>query len=262
MSRARDVVEVVARALAGQPDEVEVTESDRRGQTVVELTMAPGRARPGDRPAGPHGRGGAHAGGGGRRARRPARRRRFPRRLVSGGRRGVGRRWSTVGPDRPAARHQRRSRGGAGDGLRRRALRAGVARCSRAATATLDRRGELVVRVRRASRAAGSSGSRASTDRRRRDAPRPRTCGSRRTRLQAAGAGRVLRARPDRLRGADGRTARTWAAVARWSSAAGRPAAGDRGARQAKCWCRWSTRSAGGWTSAAQADRDRCRRAG
>ena len=42
MSRARDVVEVVARALAARPDEVEVDEYDRRGQTVVELTMAPG----------------------------------------------------------------------------------------------------------------------------------------------------------------------------------------------------------------------------
>ncbi len=42
MSRARDVVEVVARALAGRPDEVYVTEADRRGQTVVELSMAPG----------------------------------------------------------------------------------------------------------------------------------------------------------------------------------------------------------------------------
>ncbi|ODS56117.1 MAG: hypothetical protein ABS36_06760 [Acidobacteria bacterium SCN 69-37] len=42
MSRARDVVEVVARALAASPDEVEVTEADRRGQTVVELSMAPG----------------------------------------------------------------------------------------------------------------------------------------------------------------------------------------------------------------------------
>lgn len=42
MSRARDVVEVVARALASRPDEVEVTEAERRGQTVVELLMAPG----------------------------------------------------------------------------------------------------------------------------------------------------------------------------------------------------------------------------
>lgn len=42
MSRARSVVEVVARALAARPDEVHVTEIDRRGTTVVELTMAPG----------------------------------------------------------------------------------------------------------------------------------------------------------------------------------------------------------------------------
>jgi len=42
VSRARDVVEVVARALAARPSEVEVTEYDRRGQTIVELTMAPG----------------------------------------------------------------------------------------------------------------------------------------------------------------------------------------------------------------------------
>jgi hypothetical protein len=42
VSRARDVVEVVARALAARPDEVEVTEAERRGQNVIELTMAPG----------------------------------------------------------------------------------------------------------------------------------------------------------------------------------------------------------------------------
>ena len=42
MSRARNVVEVVARALAGRPNDVEVTESEHRGQTVVELMMAPG----------------------------------------------------------------------------------------------------------------------------------------------------------------------------------------------------------------------------
>jgi len=42
VSRARDVVEVVARALAATPDGVEVTEVERRGMTVVELTMAPG----------------------------------------------------------------------------------------------------------------------------------------------------------------------------------------------------------------------------
>jgi predicted RNA-binding protein YlqC (UPF0109 family) len=42
VSRARDVVEVVARALAARPTEVEVTEYERRGQMIVELTMAPG----------------------------------------------------------------------------------------------------------------------------------------------------------------------------------------------------------------------------
>jgi len=42
VSRARDVVDVVARALASRPDDVDVTESERRGQTVVELMMAPG----------------------------------------------------------------------------------------------------------------------------------------------------------------------------------------------------------------------------
>jgi predicted RNA-binding protein YlqC (UPF0109 family) len=42
VSRARDVVEVVARALAGRPDAVQVSEADRRGQLVIEITMAPG----------------------------------------------------------------------------------------------------------------------------------------------------------------------------------------------------------------------------
>lgn len=42
MSRARDVVEVVARALADRPDAVRVTERQGKGQTVVELMMAPG----------------------------------------------------------------------------------------------------------------------------------------------------------------------------------------------------------------------------
>ena len=42
MSRPRDVVDVVARALATRPDEVQVTEVERRGQTVIELVMAPG----------------------------------------------------------------------------------------------------------------------------------------------------------------------------------------------------------------------------
>ena len=42
MGRARDVVEAVAKALADKPDAVSVTERDARGQTLIELTMAPG----------------------------------------------------------------------------------------------------------------------------------------------------------------------------------------------------------------------------
>jgi uncharacterized protein len=42
VSRARDVVEVVARALASKPADVHVTELHRRGAAVVELAMAPG----------------------------------------------------------------------------------------------------------------------------------------------------------------------------------------------------------------------------
>ncbi len=42
MSRARDVVEVIAKALADKPDAVRVTERDAKGQTFVELAMAPG----------------------------------------------------------------------------------------------------------------------------------------------------------------------------------------------------------------------------
>jgi predicted RNA-binding protein YlqC (UPF0109 family) len=42
VSRARDVVEVVARSLADHPDAVRVTERQQRGQTLVELFMAPG----------------------------------------------------------------------------------------------------------------------------------------------------------------------------------------------------------------------------
>ena len=42
MSRARAVVEAIARALADQPDAVQVSERESRGQMVVELTMAPG----------------------------------------------------------------------------------------------------------------------------------------------------------------------------------------------------------------------------
>ena len=39
MSRSRDVVEVVARALADKPDEVRVTEREAKGQMFVELVM-------------------------------------------------------------------------------------------------------------------------------------------------------------------------------------------------------------------------------
>jgi len=42
VSRASDVVSVVARALADRPDAVRVTERPGNGQTVVELHMAPG----------------------------------------------------------------------------------------------------------------------------------------------------------------------------------------------------------------------------
>ena len=42
MSRARDVVEVVARTLADRPEEVRVIERQHKGQTLVELFMAPG----------------------------------------------------------------------------------------------------------------------------------------------------------------------------------------------------------------------------
>ena len=42
MSRAGDVVLVVARTLAARPDEVTVEESERRGQLIIELSMAPG----------------------------------------------------------------------------------------------------------------------------------------------------------------------------------------------------------------------------
>ena len=42
MSRVRDVVEVVARALADQPDAVEVTETERRDGSHIELRTGPG----------------------------------------------------------------------------------------------------------------------------------------------------------------------------------------------------------------------------
>jgi predicted RNA-binding protein YlqC (UPF0109 family) len=42
VSRCRDVVEVVARALADRPEAVRVTEREHKGQTLVELFMAQG----------------------------------------------------------------------------------------------------------------------------------------------------------------------------------------------------------------------------
>jgi predicted RNA-binding protein YlqC (UPF0109 family) len=42
VSRCRDVVEVIARTLADRPDAVRVTERQHKGQTLVELFMAPG----------------------------------------------------------------------------------------------------------------------------------------------------------------------------------------------------------------------------
>jgi predicted RNA-binding protein YlqC (UPF0109 family) len=42
VSRARDVVEVVAKTLADHPNAVRVTERQHRGQTLVELFMAAG----------------------------------------------------------------------------------------------------------------------------------------------------------------------------------------------------------------------------
>jgi predicted RNA-binding protein YlqC (UPF0109 family) len=42
VSRARDVVEVIARTLAARPEEVRVTQIEHRGKTIIELFMAPG----------------------------------------------------------------------------------------------------------------------------------------------------------------------------------------------------------------------------
>jgi uncharacterized protein len=42
MSPMASVVDVIVRQLVDRPDAVRVTESDRRGMTVLELTTAPG----------------------------------------------------------------------------------------------------------------------------------------------------------------------------------------------------------------------------
>ena len=42
MAGVRDVVEVMAKALADQPNDVHVTESQHKHMTVIELCVAPG----------------------------------------------------------------------------------------------------------------------------------------------------------------------------------------------------------------------------
>jgi uncharacterized protein len=42
VSAVRDVVEVLARALTDQPDQVQVRESEHKGMTLVELYVAAG----------------------------------------------------------------------------------------------------------------------------------------------------------------------------------------------------------------------------
>ncbi len=56
-SPLRAVVEVVAQALVNRPGEVEVTETQRRGVTVVELTTAPSDMGKNHRASGPNSRG-------------------------------------------------------------------------------------------------------------------------------------------------------------------------------------------------------------
>jgi uncharacterized protein len=41
MSHARDVADVVARALADHPDKVRVTEGEHRGEAIIEVFVAP-----------------------------------------------------------------------------------------------------------------------------------------------------------------------------------------------------------------------------
>lgn len=42
MSRVRDLVEVLARALTDRPDDVQVTEREQKGTTLVEVYVAAG----------------------------------------------------------------------------------------------------------------------------------------------------------------------------------------------------------------------------
>lgn len=41
MSAVRDVIETIAKALADTPQRVSVTETDHRGMTLIEVTVAP-----------------------------------------------------------------------------------------------------------------------------------------------------------------------------------------------------------------------------
>ena len=41
MSHSRDVVEVIARALADEPDDVRIVETSHRGTTLLELFVSP-----------------------------------------------------------------------------------------------------------------------------------------------------------------------------------------------------------------------------
>jgi uncharacterized protein len=43
MSVARDVIEVLARVLTDQPEQVQVVESQHKGTTLIELFVAPGQ---------------------------------------------------------------------------------------------------------------------------------------------------------------------------------------------------------------------------
>ncbi len=42
MSHARELVDVVARALADEPDAMKIVESSQRGGTLLELVVSPG----------------------------------------------------------------------------------------------------------------------------------------------------------------------------------------------------------------------------
>ena len=148
--------------------------------------------------------------------------------------------------------HGNRGRGrrGARDGLRRERFRAGRDAAVGAATA-------MPAPLTRRRRAASIDGrwvvgfDGVDDDERRRGAARPGAADAGRG-AAAAGAGRVLRARPGRVPGRDRRRRGRSGASSACDSASGAPLLVVDGAQAAKCWCRWSTRSAGAWTSAAK----------